>query len=165
MPKTYKITEEQIAEIREYRKKNKDKIVEKRLRAVQMRGEGRRYREIGEAVDAHPTVVSRWVCEYERWGINALKRGRYAGNRRNMSLDDESRFIAEYKERARRGEFVTAKEIRIAYCEKVGHMCGKGQIYRVLKRQGWRKVVPRKEHPGKASEAEIEESKKKLTFG
>jgi transposase len=163
MPKTYKITEEQIAEIKEYRKTNKDKNVEKRLRAVQLRGEGIKANEIATMVEAHPKVISRWVCRYVKEGIPALLKGEYNGNRRNLSLEEENRFITEFKEKAEKGECVTAKEIKIAYCKKIGHECGKGQIYRVLARQEWRKIVPRKEHPNKASEAEIEASKK-LTF-
>jgi hypothetical protein len=54
--------------------------------------------------------------------------------------------------------------VRQLYCEKIGHRCGSGQIYRVLERQKWRKIVPRKAHPNKASEVEIETSKK-LTSG
>lgn len=163
MPKTYKITEKQMAEIKKYRKINKDKAVDKRLRAVQLRGEGYNDKEIANLVESHPTVVSRWVCRYVKFGISALLKGKHGGNNRNLSLDEESKFVAEFKEKAEKGQYVTVKEIKIAYCEKIGHECGKGQIYRVLKRQGWRKIVPRKEHPNKASEAEIEASKK-LTF-
>ena len=165
MPKTYKITQEQVAEIKEYRKTIKDKEVDKRFRAVQLRGEGYDNHGIAVIVEAHPTVVSRWVCNYVSGGISALlKRNRSGGGRRNLSLAEETEFIAGFKKRAEKGELVTVKEIKIAYCEKIGHQCGKGQIYRVLKRQGWRKIVPRKEHPNKATEAEIEASKK-LTFG
>ena len=164
MPKTYKISEEQKAEIEKYRKTNKDKTTDKRLRALQLRGEGCSYKEIAAIVEAHPTVVSRWVCKYVKNGISAMLKGKYIGNRRNLPLEEEIKFIAEFKEKAVKGHLVTVKEIKIAYCEKIGRQCGKGQIYRVLERQGWRKVVPRKEHPNKASEAEIEASKK-LTSG
>jgi transposase len=163
MPKTYKITEEQIAEIKEQRKINKDKNVDKRLRAVQLRSEGVKDNEIAKMVEVHPKVISRWICGYVKRGITALLKGNYIGNHRNLSLEEESKFISEFKEKAEKGECVTAKEIKIAYCKKINHECGKGQIYRVLKRQEWRKVVPRKEHPNKATEAEIDASKK-LTF-
>ena len=153
-----------MAEIKRRRKLNCDKVVDKRLRAVQLRGEGLGDKEIAAIVEAHPTVVSRWVCKYVKDGISGLLKGNYVGNRRNLPLEEEIKFIAEFKEKAAKGHLVTVKEIKIAYCEKIGHQCGKGQIYRVLERQGWRKVVPRKEHPNKASEAEIEASKK-LTFG
>jgi len=164
MPKTYKITEEQKAEIKENRKINKDKDVDKRLRAVELRGEGIENKKIAETVEAHPTVVSRWICKYIKEGVRALLKGQYGGNRRNMPIEDENKLVSGFKEKAENGQCVTVKEIKIAYCEKIGHKCGNGQIYRVLKRQDWRKVVPRKEHPNKASEAEIETSKK-LTFG
>jgi transposase len=163
MPKTYKITEEQLLEVKKHRKENKDKDVEKRLRAVQLRGEGFENKEISLIVEANATVVSRWVCNYIKHGITSLMKAKRGGNRRNMSLEEEGKFIEEFKEKAKTGQYVTVKEIKIAYCEKIGHKCGNGQIYRVLERQSWRKVVPRKEHPNKASEVEIEASKK-LTF-
>ena len=160
MPKAYKITDEQIAEIKKYRRKNRNTVVDKRLRAVELRGEGLTDKEIAEIVEAHPTVVSRWICNYIKNGVKAILKGEYGGNRRNLSLAEETKFIDGFKEKAEKGELVTVKEIKIAYCEKIGHTCGKGQIYRVLKRQGWSKIVPRKEHPNKASEAEIDASKK-----
>ena len=163
MPKTYKITQEQTEEIKRYRQKNKDKKVDKRLRAVQLRGEGLGDKEIATIVEAHATVVSRWFCNYVKGGIDALLQGQYGGNHRNLSLEEETEFIAQFKARAEKGELVTVKEIKIAYEEKIGHKCGKGQIYRVLKRQGWRKIVPRKEHPNKATEAEIDASKKLIS--
>ena len=46
------------------------------------------------------------------------------------------------------------------YEEKVGHPIGNSQIYRVLHRHNWRKVMPRSKHPNKASEEVIEASKK-----
>ena len=160
MPKTYKITKEQMQELEKHRIENKDKKVEKRLRAIELRGNGQGYKEIAMIIEAHPTVVSRWVCAYSNNGISAILRGKFGNNNRNMSLDEETKFIAGFKKRAENGEIVTIKEIKIAYCEKIARQCGKNQIYNVLKRQGWRKIVPRKEHPNKASEAEIDASKK-----
>ena len=51
-------------------------------------------------------------------------------------------------------------EIKEAYIAKVGHRIGRGQIYRVLHRHGWRKIMPRRKHTKKASEEVIETSKK-----
>jgi transposase len=156
----YEISEEQMVEIKNHRKQNKDKNVDKRLRAVQLRGEGYSNKEISETVETHSTVVSRWICNYVKGGINTILKGKYGENHRNLTLEEEKKFIDSFKEKAEKGQFVTVKEIKIAYCEKIGHKCGNGQIYRVLERQKWRKVVPRKQHPNKASEAEIEASKK-----
>ena len=151
MTKAYEISQEQVAEIESYRKLNKNKNVDKRLRAVQLRGEGYDNKAIADKVEAHPTVVSRWICSYVKNGITAILKGNYGGNRRNLTKEEEKVFINTFKEKAEKGELVTVKEIKLAYCEKIGHRCGNGQIYRVLERQKWRKVVPRKEHPNKAS--------------
>lgn len=154
----YEITGTQIVEITETRKRNKDKKVDKRLRAVEMRSAGYKNNEIAAKVEAHPTVVSRWICNYLKEGISALMKGKYIGNRRNLSLEEEREFVDGFREKASSGQYVTVKEIKIAYCKKIGHECGKGQIYRVLARQGWRKIVPRKEHPKKAFPEAIEAS-------
>ena len=47
-----------------------------------------------------------------------------------------------------------------SYEQAVGHRTGGSQIYYVLRRHGWRKVMPRSKHPKKASEEVIETSKK-----
>lgn len=46
MTKKYTFTEEEKQEIREYRENNRDKIIEKRLEALEMRAEGKRNKEI-----------------------------------------------------------------------------------------------------------------------
>ena len=50
-PKKYKISAEQIEEIKELRKTIKDKKTDKRLHAVQLRGEGLRDKEIAERLE------------------------------------------------------------------------------------------------------------------
>ena len=77
-----------------------------------------------------------------------------------MSLTEEEAFISEYKDLAERGQIIEVGAIKAAYEAKVGHTIGGGQIYNVLARQGWRKVMPRSKHPKKASDEEIASSKK-----
>ena len=84
----------------------------------------------------------------------------YGGNRRNMSFEEEAAILAPFKERAEKGEMVEISEIAKAYQSAVSHPVSKGQIYCVLHRHGWRKVMPRSRHPKKASEEVIEASKK-----
>ena len=59
-----------------------------------------------------------------------------------------------------KGELVEISEIAKAYQAAVDHPVSNGQIYSVLHRHGWRKVMPRSKHPKKASEEEIAASKK-----
>ncbi len=77
-----------------------------------------------------------------------------------MSFEEEAAILVPFKERAEKGEMVEISEIAKAYQSAVSHPVSKGQIYCVLHRHGWRKVMPRSRHPKKASEEVIEASKK-----
>ena len=57
---------------------------------------------------------------------------------------------------------ITIHTIMKKFEELTGEPCADTTIYRMLKRHGWRKVSPRPAHPGKASDEEIEASKKIL---
>ena len=60
---------------------------------------------------------------------------------------------------AEKGHILEIGELEAAYEEKVGHSIRSGQIYRVLQRHGWQKVMPWSKHPKQAKE-EIVSSKK-----
>ena len=77
-----------------------------------------------------------------------------------MSYEQEAELLARYEESAAAGQIVETSEIKKAYEEKVGHRIGGQQIYLVLARHGWRKVLPRSKHPKKADDEAIEASKK-----
>lgn len=79
---------------------------------------------------------------------------------RNMSYDEEEEFLSQFADKAEKGQIVEISEIKKAYEEKIGHKTGHGQIYFVLHRHGWRKLMPRSKHPKKASSEAIEASKK-----
>ena len=84
--------------------------------------------------------------------------------RENMSFEEEAALLEPFKAKAEKGQIVEASEIKEAYDKAVGHKSGSGQIYRVLHRHGWRKVMPRSKHPKKASDEAIEASKKLKQF-
>lgn len=162
MPKTYKISKENAEEIKEFRKTIKDKKEDKRLYAVQLRGEGMKNAEIAEKLDTSSKMVSRWVSMYAKSGIQALCKKKRTGNHINMTYEEEEQFLEKFKKKAEKGQIVEVSEIKKAYIEKVGHSIGSTQIYYVLRRHNWRKVMPRSRHPKKASD-EIIDASKKLT--
>ena len=57
-------------------------------------------------------------------------------------------------------EIIEVSAIKRAYEAIAGSSKSHGQIYKVLKRHGWRKIKPRSRHPKKASPEAIEASKK-----
>ncbi len=158
--KKYYINAEQKAELEAARKANKDKNIDKRLKALILRAEGKKNAEIAKETEYHEAYVSKLVSLYCNRGLGSIVDNHYAGNRRNMSFTEEEALLCEYKKKAEEGQIIEVSEIKKAYEEKVGHRIGKGQIYYVLKRHGWRKVMPRSKHPNKASDEAIEASKK-----
>lgn len=160
MAAKYEITAEQKAEIEEARTKNKDKRIENKLKALSMRADGASAKKISEATDYHPAYVSTLVSKYIHGGLEAITGNHYGGNRRNMSFEEEQEFLRPFIERAAQGQILDTAELEIAYEKAVGHHISSGQIYRVLWRHGWRKVMPRSKHPKSATPEEIDSSKK-----
>ncbi len=156
----YRITTEQKQEIEHARKLNKNKRVENRLRVLVLRAEGTEVNVIAKIVGYSRSYVNRLIATYCKEGIGSIVENHYAGNRRNMSLEEEAALLETFKQTAEQGQIIEVREIKAAYEAKVGHSIGGTQIYYVLRRHGWRKVMPRSKHPNKASEAVIEASKK-----
>jgi len=161
MPKTHQFTEEQYREVIGEIKKTKSATVRKKLEVLQLRMEGYKNAEISKITKYSKSRVSALVCIYANDGITYFQQeNRKGGNSRNMSRDEEAEFLSAYKALAEKGQIIEVAEIERAYAQKVGHNISSGQIYRILKRHGWRKVMPRSKHPNKASDEVIEASKK-----
>ena len=156
----YRYTAEDREIIAEARKRNKDKRAEKRLFALELRAEGKSAEEVAATAGFCPAYISQLSAKYENGGIEAIAGNHYGGNRRNMKPEEEAALLEPFHERAKQGQIVEVAEIKARYEEKVGHSIGSSQIYRVLRRQNWRKVMPRSRHPKKASDEVIETSKK-----
>ena len=77
-----------------------------------------------------------------------------------MSVEEEADILQPFYARAEKGEIIEVSEIKKAYQEKVDHKISSSQIYYVLHRHGWRKIMPRSKHPKKATPEAIEASKK-----
>ena len=158
--KMYRYTEEDKAIIAEARKANKDKRAEKRLYAMELRARGKSAEDIAKETGFHPAYTSQLSAKYQKGGIEAIAGNHYGGNRRNMSLQEEAAILEPFRKKAEQGQIVEVSEIKASYEQAVGHAIGGGQIYYVLRRHAWRKVLPRSRHPKKASDEAIDASKK-----
>ena len=156
----YSFSAEDYEKIKTAREKNRDKQTDKRLQVLELRCEGKTQKEISEMTGYHRSHVSNLIRRYFEKGLDSIAEKQYSGNRRNMSFAEEEALLAPFKEQAEKGELVEVSAIETAYREAVGHSIGTAQIYYVLHRHGWRKVMPRSRHPKKASEEVIETSKK-----
>ncbi len=159
MASRYKFSEDEIKAIEQARRENKDKRAEARLKALELRAKGATASEVAEATGFHAVSVTRLVAKYRNHGLEAISGNHYGGNHRNMSVEEEAAILAPFKERAEKGEMVKISEIAKAYQSAVDHPVSNGQIYFVLHRHGWRKVMPRGKHPNKASDEELRPQK------
>ena len=126
---------------------------------------GRKREEISEKTGFKKQYITELVGEYREKGLKHFAQKQYKGNNRNLSYAEEKALLEPFRAKAEAGQIVEVSEILAAYENKIGRPAGSNsQIYYVLARHGWRKVMPRSKHPKKASDEDIEASKK-LTIG
>jgi len=61
-------------------------------------------------------------------------------------MEDEKRFLSPFIEKASRSGVLVVSGIKLAYEKTLGHKVPKSTIYRMLERNGWRKIMPRPSH-------------------
>ncbi len=93
-------------------------------------------------------------------GLLEIKAKKQGGNHRNLTVEEEIEFLAVFVEKAEAGKIVEVSEIIKAYEKLIGRSVGKSVVYRMLHRQGWRKIMPRNKHPQKANDEDVEAYKK-----
>ena len=162
MGKRYTVTAEATKELRTAMGKKENVKYYRRLLAVALRDEGKDNEEAGAITGYHPKRVSQLVSLYVNHGIEELASdGRKGGNNRNMNETEAAEFLEQFEDQAEKGQVITAEEIAAAYDEATGKQRKSlSTVYSFLHSNGWRLITPKKQHPGKAGEEEIESSKK-----
>lgn len=108
----------------------------------------RKAEEIALHTGVSAPTVHRVISTYNRFGAAALETPGKGGRRHEyLILPEEHAFLAPFFEQAERGEIATVREIQHAFEERVGHPVDQSTIYRLLRRHGWRKLMPRPRHP------------------
>ena len=118
--------------------------------------------EISKITEYSSSRVSHLISLYKRFGIEELATKKYGGNNRNMTAEEEKEFLEPFRQQALAGEILEVSEIINAYENKLNKTVSKSTVYDLLHRNDWRKVMPRSEHPNKASEEAIEAYKKNV---
>lgn len=158
--KMYRYTESDKEIIVRARRANRDKRAEKRLYALELRASGKSANEIAKITGFHPAYITQLTSKYRKGGIEVITGNHFGGNHRNLSFTEEAALLEPFRNAAQEGRIVEVSVIKAEYEKAVGHEIGGSQIYYVLRRHGWRKVMPRSKHPKKASKEVIETSKK-----
>jgi transposase len=99
----------------------------------------------------------------ERTPLNMGQRRTWGGRRQALlSQAEEKGFLAAWEERAKAGELVVLSALRTAFAERVGHRVAASVLYRMVARNGWRKVAPDTRHPKTDLAAQQEWKKKRF---
>lgn len=104
--------------------------------------------------------VHKMISLYNRSGPAALDTPGRGGRRRQyLTRAEEPRFLTPVLPRAASGEMATIRAIQTAFEAQVQHRVHNTPISRMVKRHGWRQIVPRPQHP--AATAHTQEALKK----
>ena len=156
----YEIEKEKLEEIRQERSKTNNKKEDRRLYVIELRKLGYTNEEIVEKIDVNPRTILRWIKSYIENGVQGILNKKRQGNHRNLTYEEEEKLLEEFIKQANSGQMTDVKKLKEEYIKMVGHSIGGSQIYRLLKRHGYKKVMPRSKHPKKVNQEIIETSKK-----
>jgi transposase len=155
-----KISEAEYERIKAASKANRNKRVAKRLEVLELRYARKSNAEIAEKTGFNKQYVTTLIQTYKRQGLEEYIRIKQTSHRRNMSEEEEAKVLAQCEEEADAGKVLTAETVRKKLEEKLGRETSANYVYRVMQRNGWRKVMPRSRHPKAASQEEQDSSKK-----
>ncbi len=156
----FQLNAEEYEAIKKAEKETRDKNISRRLKVLILRYEGHKVREIAELTGMRINSISQLCRRYQEQGLEEFKRNKYTSHRHVLSEEQEQEILSRFEKKAEAGQEITVMEIKAAFDEARGKESSAGYIYAVLKRHGWRKVMPRSKHPKAANKEACEASKK-----
>lgn len=121
----------------------------RRWQAVWLAAEEDRPNEEIARITGLAVTTVRWLhARCRKDGLSSLGDKPVGGRYRfNLSLEQERDVLAGFFARASRGHVLIVAEIQAAVSKLVGKPVHSSGIYKLLARHGWRKIVPRPQHP------------------
>ena len=95
-------------------------------------------------------IIQKQFIDHGIQAITELKRG--GRNHALMTPEEEKEFLSSFEAATAGGGILVANEISNALETRLGRKVHKTTIYRMLHRNGWRKISPRPTHPKRNSE-------------
>jgi transposase len=104
--------------------------------------------QVATALGWQPTSVRRLQAQYLKEGEQVLRAGGRGGRRnQNLTIEQERQLLTRFSTQAKEAGMLEVSQIKRAYQEIIGHSVPKSTVNRMLARQGWRKIAPRRPHP------------------
>ena len=137
MAKRQEITKIQVEAMEVIRKQNKNKNVERRLKALLMYAEGKKRTDIALETGYAPTYIAQLVKRLKVMGLEHIVGNNYSGNHRLLSFEEEEKLLKPFIDDKELGQALVISDIQKAYEKAIGRQLNsKGHIYQVLKRHG-----------------------------
>ena len=149
------IPEHRLVELENFRKLKWSGFEFQRFLCVWLRVEqGISSKEIARVLNWNVNTVRITQRDFIVNGIKALVEEKRGGRRRQlMTIEEEKLFLEGFKDLANNGSMLVANEIKAALEKQLGRTVHKTTVYRLLRRHGWRKIIPRPRHPKQDKEA------------
>lgn len=134
----------------ELEKGSMSRAMRERVLTIRLLSQGRTAPDVakivGRSVEGIRTHKRRYLADGDAYVAMAVSP---QGGRRNqvMSPEDEAALMAGLIAAATDGQIITARQVKTAIEQQIGRPVGVKTVYRIMHRQGWRKVVPRPTHP------------------
>ena len=155
MRKPIPIPESRIPELEAYRKKKWPGYELQRFMCVWLRVKGALSAiNIANVIGWNVNTVRIIQRGFINRGVAVFTESKRGG--RNHSLltpEEEKEFLSSFKKSSEQGALLVANEIKEALEKHLGSKVHKTTVYRMLYRNGWRKVAPRPSHPKQDKEA------------
>lgn len=156
----FQISEEEYERIKIAEGKTRDKRTSKNLCILMLRYEGQKVSDIANRYKVTKHAISQVCTRYRMQGLSEFIRNKYTSHNRLLSEEKEEEILQAFSAKAEAGQQITVQEIKEKFNKECGKDTGNGYVYSVLKRHGWRKVMPRSKHPKAANEEACNASKK-----
>jgi transposase len=115
--------------------------------------------QIARHTNVSVSTIHNVVSRYNRYGPEILEASKKTKRPRcYLKREEEAQFLETFLEEACAGQICVAGRLEKALEDHLGHEVHHSTVYRMLHRNGWRKIVPRPVHP-ESKEQEQEEFK------
>lgn len=103
---------------------------------------------IARGVGLARPAVHNWVAADNRQGPQVLETpGQGQRQRASLSLEREQAIVAEFLQPRAKGRVRPGHQLKPVVGQAIGRRVHKTTVYRMLRRQQWREIVPRPRHP------------------
>ncbi|GHS91526.1 transcriptional regulator [Synergistales bacterium] len=149
------IPEERIRELEEFRKAKWPGFEFMRFLCVWLRvAQNMTTGMIAKTIGWHVNTVRFTQKSFIDHGISALTESKKGGRYHSlMSKEEEASFLSQFDDAGGKGSILVANDIKTTLEKHLGHEVHIATVYRILHRHGWRKIVPRPQHPKRSQEA------------